>query len=507
MSTHKHIDRICIIVTVLALIVTVLFMSGESLGIEKIVDEDAERNSDSTYFTDNDLNGDWTGYSVTTITLNGDSAKVSGSGAYYSGDDLTITQSGYYEISGRLTDGSIIVDAKSFSKVWIRLNGVALTCSDSACLIVEQADKVFLTLADGTESAFSSGADYSAEAVENGINACIYTRDDLTINGSGSLSVSGFYKHGIKANDDLVITGGVITVTEAKDAIHVNDSFRITETDLILTAEDDAIDLDSSGEETDDEDTGYFYAESGTVTITSGGDGIHAAGDVTIDGGVLTIAAEDDGIHSDSAVVINGGSITVTDCCEGVEALNVTQTGGEVAITCRDDGLNANGGAADVENTWIKISGGSLSVVNTTGKDADGIDSNGDIVIEGGIIRISLPGTGGNCALDCGSENGGVLTVSGGSVVACGSSSMVEGFHENCAQTAVLWKLDSVSAEGETFALTDAAGNVLLSFEPECACSAVSFSCPELTVGQTYTAAVGEQSIEFTAEQTSVTLD
>ena len=159
MSTHKHFDRICLIVTAAALVVTILFMNGEALGITKVVDEDAERNSDSTYFTDNDLNGDWTGYSVTTITLNGDSAKVSGSGAYFNDGSLTIKQAGYYEISGELTDGSIIIDAKSTSKVWIRVNGVTVSCSDSACLIVEQADKVFLTLAEGTENTFTSGGE------------------------------------------------------------------------------------------------------------------------------------------------------------------------------------------------------------------------------------------------------------------------------------------------------------------------------------------------------------
>ena len=130
MSTHKYFDRICVIVTIAALVITILFMNGEALGIEKIVDADAERNSDSAYFTDNDMNGDWTGYQVRTITLKGDSAKISGTGAYVEYGDVYITQSGYYEISGELTDGSIIVDAKAYSKVWIRLNGVTLHCAD-----------------------------------------------------------------------------------------------------------------------------------------------------------------------------------------------------------------------------------------------------------------------------------------------------------------------------------------------------------------------------------------
>lgn len=186
------------------------------------------------------------------------------------------------------------MDAKNYSKVWIRLNGVNIHCEDSACIIVENADKVFLTLADGTDNILSDGTSYSEEASENGINAVIYARDDLTINGSGALTITASYDHGIKANDDLVITGGSIRIEAAGDAIHANDSCRITAAVMELTAGDDGFDLDGNDEEAAGSESGYLYIESGTIGIRALGDAIRAAGDVMTDGGSITIYEQDD---------------------------------------------------------------------------------------------------------------------------------------------------------------------------------------------------------------------
>ena len=119
MSTHKWIDRICVIIIVLSLIVTALFMNGERLGIELVSDTDAEGYIGNEYFTANDLNGTWDTAEATAITLSGDTAKISGNGAYWLDGSVVIVQSGQYVISGILSDGSIIVDAHDSSKVWI----------------------------------------------------------------------------------------------------------------------------------------------------------------------------------------------------------------------------------------------------------------------------------------------------------------------------------------------------------------------------------------------------
>ena len=154
MSTCKHINLICIIVTVLTVAVTVLFMNGETLGITVITDEEAG----DSLFTSNDLNGDWDSSNATRITLNGDGGSVSGNGAYIYNGDVYIVYAGKYVISGGLTDGSIIINADGDDKIWLLLDGVHLSCEDNAAIIVEQAEKVFLTLAEGTENVISCGA-------------------------------------------------------------------------------------------------------------------------------------------------------------------------------------------------------------------------------------------------------------------------------------------------------------------------------------------------------------
>ena len=254
MSTHNNLDKICVAIVVGSLVLTGLFMNGEALGITKIVDEDAQHNSDSVYFTTNDQNGNWDTSGATVITLTGDGVTISGKGAYTVDGNVVITNAGYYVVSGTLTDGYISVDAYNSSKVFIMLDGAEINCSDDACIRVDQAEKVFLTLAEGSQNILTSGSSYSTEALNDGTDGAIFAHDDLTINGSGSLTVTAQYRHGIAANDDLVITGGTITVTAEADAIHANDSFRIKEASITVDAGDDG--LVTSNEE----ENGYFYA-------------------------------------------------------------------------------------------------------------------------------------------------------------------------------------------------------------------------------------------------------
>ncbi|MCR5500853.1 MAG: carbohydrate-binding domain-containing protein [Acetatifactor sp.] len=184
MSTHRNIDRICIVVLVLTLLLTVAFMNCEKLGIKVVADEDAESYDGSTYFTTKDLEGDWADNAYTTyITLDGSEGKINGNGAYFLDGDLVISNGGWYVLSGMLEDGSIIVDALDSSKIWIRLNGVTVNCTDDACLQIDQVDKVFLTLAEGTENTFTAGGSYSEAALSDNTGGAIFSHDDLTING------------------------------------------------------------------------------------------------------------------------------------------------------------------------------------------------------------------------------------------------------------------------------------------------------------------------------------
>ena len=120
MSTHKFIDRICVVILVCTVLLTILFMNGEALGIQVISDQDTDANEGSVWFTDNDLDGNWDSENAVRITLEGTDASIEGSGAYVIDGNLVIASSGTYVVSGELTDGSLIVDANDNSKVWIR---------------------------------------------------------------------------------------------------------------------------------------------------------------------------------------------------------------------------------------------------------------------------------------------------------------------------------------------------------------------------------------------------
>ena len=515
MSTHKNIDLVCVAVIIAAILITVLFMNGEALGIQLVVDEDSEQHSNSGYFTTNDLNGDWDTSGATELILQGDSVRISGSGAYAYDGGVVISSAGSYVISGTLTDGSITVDAEKNSKVALLLNGVDIYCSDDACIRVDTADKVFITLASGSVNTLESGSQYSKTALDDGTDAVIFGHDDITINGSGSLTVTANYSHGIAGNDDLVITGGTISVTAPADGIRANDSLRICNADITVNAGDDGIVV--SKEES------YLYIESGTFSITSGDDAVHTAGDITIAGGSFIINAGDDAIHSDTAISISSGSILIQSCYEGIEAVNIDISGGDIEIYPEDDGINANGGESgfggmfdkilspgfdsgeDTDDTvpQVSISGGSILIINSTATDADGIDSNGSIYISGGDILISLPASGSNSALDYGSENQGVCEISGGRLIACGSYSMAESMDSTSTQASVMYIVSGGVSAGTELTLTDAEGSTLMDWTVPNSFSCAIISCPEIALGETYTLIIGDSYDEITVSEVS----
>ncbi|MBR4724287.1 MAG: carbohydrate-binding domain-containing protein [Lachnospiraceae bacterium] len=571
MITNKKINAVGIGVIIFALVLTILFMNGESFGITAVADGDREGTSDSEYFTANDIYPSWSNETASHITMKGTDGSVSGSGAYFLDGNLYIVQSGYYVITGELEDGSIVVDASSKSRIWIMLNGVTVTASDNAAFRIDQAKKVFLTLAEGTKNTFSDGKEMSEEALADGTNACVYVHDNLTINGSGQLTINGNYKNGITAKDNLVITGGDIVVNAVGDGIRVNEKLKIRDTVLDVAAEDDGLVLQNNS--TDNDNNGYIYIMSGNISIVSKDDAVNSTEDVIIDGGTIAIAAADDGIHSETNVFINDGIIKINECYEGIEALSITMTGGDVTIYPSDDGFNANGGSGDAfgmggtggftgqggpgqgfgdntsdsENTdesnmptppdrnessdgsdmpampdrndpteetdnsssaldsAITISGGKLTIVNTKGRDCDGLDSNGNIYISGGDIRISLPGSGTNAAIDYGSESGGVCVITGGTVVACGGSEMIESFDESSSQCSILYIMESAAKAGSKLTLSDASGNVLLDYDVPNNFTSVNISCPEMKTGETYSISTGDTVEEITQESTVTT--
>ena len=441
MSTHTHIGKICGVITALTVLLTLLFMNGEALGISPMADEE-----DSGWFTANDLDGDWDASGATRIVLSDEGSEVHGNGAYVYQGDVYIVYAGRYRISGALSNGRILVQADGDDKIWLLLDGVSLHCEDDAALRVEQAGKVFLTLAEGTENAISSGEAYSEAAVSANVDGAVYSRDDLTINGSGSLSVTAAYRHGVVCNDDLVITGGAVTVSAVQDGFHAHDSVRIRDADITVSAGDDGITASN------DDETAFLYVASGTIRIPA--------------------------------------------CYEGLEAVSVTIAGGDIHIVATDDGINANG-----SGSVLCITGGDITVINGGGRDADGLDSNGDIFISGGRLLISVPDDGSSSAIDFGSESGGVCRIDGGTVLACGSRAMAEAISADSAQGFLMY---SASAQaGTAVTLRDSAGNELLREEVPLGFSLVIASAPGLQVGDSCTIAVGDVEETVTIDNSS----
>lgn len=434
----------------------------------------------SNMFSDRDKEVGYDESESVTISLADNNSSCESDAVSITENTITIKDEGTYILSGSLSDGMVIVEAEDTDKVQIVLNGASISNDQSAALYVRSADKVFVTTVSGTENTLEhSGSSYTA-IDENNIDAAIFSKSDLTLNGEGTLTVTAQEGHGIVSKDDLVLTSGTYVITSASHGLSGKDSVRIA---------------------------------NGTYTIVSGKDGIHAqnkddssSGFVYLAGGTYTISAGDDGIHAASNVTISDGKIDITQSYEGIEGLSIDIAGGEISVLASDDGINAAGGNdssssegfqggddqfASTEGAYIQISGGVLHV-NASG---DGIDSNGDITVSGGETYVSGPTNDGNGSLDY----NGSAQITGGIFAASGSSGMSQNFDSSSTQGVIMVNVDE--QEGNTeISLLDSSSTELLSWTAEKQYSSIIISTPEVQQGETYTITAG------TAEQ-SVTMD
>ena len=404
-------------------------------------------------YTQRDLSGSWDESQAATVELT---------------DSYTITTEGVYVFSGTLEDGQIVVDAADTDKVQIVLNGVHITCKDGPAILVENADKTFITLAEGTENMLEDGSVYASS--EDQPWGTVFSKDTLTINGSGKLQVTGNYNNGIVSKDDLKITGGVIAVEAANDGLRGRDSVRIYD---------------------------------GTITIHASGDGIKANNDedegegyVSVDGGEILISGtSSQGIDGYSVVQVTGGSLKITGNNEGIQSKIVYIQDGDIEIEVTDDCLNgadknSQEKEAAQEGVSLEIAGGILSLSTTAG---DGLDSNGDILISGGTTIIQGAAGSVEVPLDYNGEG----TITGGTVLAAGSGQMGQNFGENSTQCSLLYSGQSY-ASGSQIRLLDESGQEVVAFTAERACNAILISSPELEQDETYTLAVGDEEVEIT---------
>ncbi len=326
---HKHPQRLACIALAATLAISGFAITGCSSGNSSDQSSSSESASTSSTetliadianmdrdYTSRDKDPSYDEASATTITLNDNSATIEGAGATSDGSTVTISSEGTYLVSGTLTDGQLVVDATNTEKVQIVLAGVNIYNADGPALYVKQADKCFVTLAEGSENTLSDGSAYVLEDDSDEPYATLFSKDDLTINGTGSLTVKATYRHGICSKDDLVITGGTITVEATEDALRGRDCVKICDGTITLTAGEDAI---KSNNDTDP-----------------------TRGFVSIDGGTISINAKDDAVHGEFAVFVEAGTLDVSTCYEGLEAQQIYVNGGDVTITSSDDALNAS---------------------------------------------------------------------------------------------------------------------------------------------------------------------
>ena len=578
-------------------VTTVVGCTGKNSSTDNIVSTETEVNAEETaaqsetgtfssadMFTERDLAGTYEESEAVYVTLSDDGITGETDGVVIDGQTVTITEEGTYVFSGTLSEGQIVVDADD-AKVQIVLDNVDITCATSAAVYVKSAEKVFVTLAEGSQNTLRNTDEYVA-IDDNNIDAVIFSKSDLTLNGTGSLTIESANGHGIVSKDDLKITGGTYDITAAGHALSGKDSVRIADGTFVLTAGKDGI----HSENEDNEEKGYIYIADGDFTITSDGDGmdasnivqiedgtfditagggaansqkthesdmpggpgggmpqngerpdgenmpqdtttdesgtstkgikagggmylnggtyqidsaddsIHSNANITIADGTYTLATGDDGVHADDALIVNGGTITVTESYEGLEGLTVTINDGTIDITASDDGINAAGEKMELNGGYIHILAG-----------GDGMDSNGDLTINGGEIYIDGPSDNGNSAIDYGdrsSDNGNSAIdygdrssayVNGGTLVAIGSSGMAEGMSDSSKQKVLMVKLGEKMEAGDVV-LTDSEGNVIVSYTALKSYDCVIISTAEVESGAAYTLTTSGTTTEVTAE-------
>lgn len=550
----------------------------------------AENNADM--FTNRDLDSTYDVNQSALIQLNGDSASCSSNGVEISGTTVTIKDEGTYILSGVLNDGMIIVNADEKDKPQLVFNGVQINSETSAPLYILEADKVVVTLAENTDNTLSNGGTFT-QIDDNNIDGTVFSKQDLTFNGTGSLTVSSPSGHGIVGKDDLVLTSGTYTVNSASHGLDANDSVRIKDAlvtvvsgkdgihaknsddttlgfvyvasgDFEISAEGDGIsakaymqiengtfDITSGGgsvnatkqtsdnwgdfmggrdpgghmsqsysTETDDtstsikalKSTGDILINNGNFTIDSADDAVHSNASITVNDGDFEIASGDDGFHADETLTVVNGKINITESYEGLEALDIFVTGGEVSLVASDDGLNAAGGTdssgfgghrgndqfgrggmggqSTTSNGSIKISGGNLYVKAS----GDGIDANGTLEISGGKTVVTGPTQGDTATLDYDVS----ATITGGTFIGTGGAGMAQTF-SNSQQGVVTVNAGNQSANTQ-ITLKDSKANTIISHTPELDFSVVIISSPDLVSGETYSLTIGSVTDEVTAK-------
>lgn len=378
---------------------------SESFGLNVDWDEDNQK----VIISSNDEEDESWKENIGSINL--DTLTCDGEGIEITDNQIKITQGGDFTVSGTLSDGNITISTKE--KVKIRLSGAKITSSNNPCIFVEDADKAYITLSDGTENYLIA---------ENSDDGAIYSKENLEIKGDGSLNIESSAGHGIKASDNLNIENGVISINATSDGIHINDTFKMTGGTVNITSINDGIDCESivnisagtinietngtpientqtrteTAEETprrgmwemDEADVEFekstkginaewmMVISGGEINVNSASHAIHCQDEIEITGGKFSLSSKyDKGISAHGNLTISGADtvIDVTKSTEAIESKNVmTINDGVISVVSTDDALNATGG-----NSGMMQGGGMRENMGEMQRPENATDANG----------------------------------------------------------------------------------------------------------------------------------
>lgn len=478
------------------------------------VADDTETTDSSGMFSSRDFENEYDESTSAVIQLNGDSATATSNAVRISGSTITIIDEGTYILSGTLNDGMIIVNSEKTDKTQLVLNGVDIHSETSAPIYILQSDKVFITTAPDSTNTLSNGGSFTA-IDESNIDSVIFSKEDLTLNGAGTLVVTSPGGHGVVSKDSLTLTNGYYDINCASHALVSKDNVCIANANISIVSGKDGI----HAENADDVDLGFVYIQDGMFTIAAQGDGISGSSYVQIEDGCFDIVAgggssnaalqasdswgnfmgggRHRGKHSGSS---RGGSAADSDTdstsMKGVKATNLLLiNNGEFVINAADDAVHSNstvtlnGGTFEIASgddafhadETLTINAGNINVtesyegleglhVNVAGGNIALVASDDGLNAAGGTDSSGVGGRDGRFGHGMSSSNGSI-TISGGNLYvnasgdgidANGTLTISGGFTVVCGptqgDTATLDYDTSAIITGGTFIGTGASG-------------------------------------------------